>query len=67
MFRSIMALASSNADVDGQSVLASAVTLNRVLAGNVDKRGFVSNEHRYLVVAQNARPDADIPASPGHT
>jgi ubiquinone/menaquinone biosynthesis C-methylase UbiE len=23
----------------------------RVLAGNVDERGFVTNEHRYLVVA----------------
>jgi hypothetical protein len=39
--------------VDGQSALASAATLNRVLAGNVDERGFVTNEHRYLAIAQS--------------
>jgi hypothetical protein len=38
--------------VDGASALASAAVLNRVLAGNVDERGFVTNEHRYLVIAQ---------------
>lgn len=26
-----------------------------MLAGNVDERGFVTNEHRYLAVAQAAR------------
>lgn len=36
-------------------LLASAATLNRVLAGNVDRRGFVTNEHRYLAVAQCVR------------
>ena len=42
-------------DVDGQSALASAATLTRVLAGNVDERGFVTNEHRYLAIAQSVR------------
>ena len=50
------ALDRDHADVDGRSAVASAVTLNRVLAGNVDGRGFVTNEHRYLAVAQNAPP-----------
>jgi SAM-dependent methyltransferase len=40
-----------HADLDGSAALASAVALNRVLAGNVDERGFVTNEHRYLAVA----------------
>jgi hypothetical protein len=30
---------------------SSAATMNRILAGNVDERGFVTNEHRYLAVA----------------
>jgi len=38
--------------VDGRAALASAAILNRVLAGNVDERGFVTNEHRYLAIAQ---------------
>jgi hypothetical protein len=50
------ALDANHADVDGKSALASAVSLNRVLAGNVDERGFVTNEHRYLAVAQSVRP-----------
>jgi SAM-dependent methyltransferase len=41
-----------HADLDGAAALASAGALNAVLAGNVDERGFVTNEHRYLVVAQ---------------
>jgi hypothetical protein len=41
-----------HADLDGAAALASADALNAVLAGNVDERGFVTNEHRYLVVAQ---------------
>jgi SAM-dependent methyltransferase len=49
------ALDLAHADVDGQSAVASAATLNRVLAGNVDERGFVTNEHRYLAIAQCAR------------
>jgi hypothetical protein len=46
------ALDAAHADVDGQPVLASSTVLNRVLAGNVDERGFVTNEHRYLAIAQ---------------
>ncbi|MGH3165733.1 MAG: class I SAM-dependent methyltransferase [Trebonia sp.] len=48
------ALDLAHADVDGQSAVASAAMLNRVLAGNVDTRGFVTNEHRYLAIAQSA-------------
>jgi SAM-dependent methyltransferase len=40
-----------HADLDGSAALASAAALNQVLAGNVDERGFVTNEHRYLTVA----------------
>ena len=54
------ALDPAHADIDGRSALASAAILNRVLAGNVDERGFVTNEHRYLAIAQrppeHARP-----------
>lgn len=39
------ALDPAHADVDGQSALADSATLNRVLSGNVDERGFVTNEH----------------------
>jgi SAM-dependent methyltransferase len=49
------ALDGDHADVDGKSALASAVILNRVLAGNVDERGFVTNEHRYLVITQRVQ------------
>lgn len=48
------ALDTAHADIDGQSALASAATLNRVLAGNVDQRGFVTNQHRYLAIAHSA-------------
>lgn len=48
------ALDPQHADIDGGQAIASADRLNRVLAGNVDHRGFVTNEHRYLVVAQSA-------------
>ena len=45
----------TRADLDGAAALASAQALNRVLAQNVDERGFVTNEHRYLAIAQSAR------------
>jgi SAM-dependent methyltransferase len=54
------ALDPGHADVDGQSALASAAILNRVLAGNVDERGFVTNEHRYLAVMQCMRERARL-------
>jgi SAM-dependent methyltransferase len=47
------ALDPAHADMDGRAALASAAILNRVLAGNVDERGFVTNEHRYLAIAQH--------------
>jgi hypothetical protein len=50
------ALDTTHADLDGKSALASAAVLNLVLAGNVDERGFVTNEHRYLAIAQARRP-----------
>jgi len=40
-----------HADLAGADALASADVLNAVLAGNVGADGFVTNEHRYLVVA----------------
>ena len=49
------ALDPAHSDVNGQSALASAATLNQVLAGNLHERGFVTNEHRYLAIAQSAR------------
>ena|SRR5260221_6774638 len=41
-----------HADLAGNEALKSADTLNRILANNIDERGFVTNEHRYLAVAQ---------------
>jgi hypothetical protein len=42
-----------------------AEILNRVLAGNVDEHGFVTNERRYLAIAQCAqeRVRANLPAT----
>jgi SAM-dependent methyltransferase len=57
------ALDAAHADVDGRSALASASVLNQVLAGNVDERGFVTNEHRYLAIAQCTGERARHPAS----
>jgi SAM-dependent methyltransferase len=48
------ALDPAHADIGGPSALASAPILNQVLAGNLDERGFVTNEHRYLAIAQHA-------------
>ncbi len=41
-----------HADLAGNEALKSADALNRILANNVDERGFVTNEHRYIAVAQ---------------
>jgi hypothetical protein len=49
------ALDMRHADIDGTAAIASAAALNKILDGNVDERGFVTNEHRYLVVAQAGR------------
>jgi hypothetical protein len=50
------ALDLDHADVDGRAAVTSAATMNGILAGNVDERGFVTNEHRYLAVAHNPGP-----------
>ena len=41
-----------HADLDGAAVIGQADHLNEILAGNVDDRGFVTNEHRYLAIGQ---------------
>ena len=46
------ALDLAHADLAGATALASAAVFNQVLAGNVDRRGFVTNEHRYLAIGQ---------------
>jgi hypothetical protein len=46
------ALDLAHADMAGAAVVTSAATFNKVLAGNVDGRGFVTNEHRYLAIGQ---------------
>lgn len=48
----LSALDLAHADLDGAAVVTSAATFNKVLAGNVDPRGFVTNEHRYLAIGQ---------------
>jgi SAM-dependent methyltransferase len=51
----LSALDMLHADLDGSAALADPAELNAILAGNVDERGFVTNEHRYLAVAQASR------------
>lgn len=46
------ALDLAHADVEGAALVTNAAMFNRVLAGNVDRRGFVTNEHRYLAIGQ---------------
>jgi hypothetical protein len=46
------ALDLAHADLDGSGALASAPAFNKVLAGNIDGRGFVTNEHRYLAIGR---------------
>ena len=41
-----------HADIEGTIALKDVGVLNRVLKGNVTDRGFVTNEHRYLAIAQ---------------
>jgi hypothetical protein len=59
------ALGSLHADMEGSAALASAVTLNRILARNVDERGFVTNEHRYLASRNPSRADEPMEHSIG--
>jgi hypothetical protein len=46
------ALDLAHADMAGAAVVTSAAAFNKVLARNVDRRGFVTNEHRYLAIGQ---------------
>lgn len=48
----LQALDLLHADIQGAETLKSVDTFNRILEGNVDDRGFITNEHRYLVIAQ---------------
>lgn len=41
-----------HADIDGSKALKDLNIINEILKNNVDKRGFVTNEHRYLVIAK---------------
>jgi protein-L-isoaspartate O-methyltransferase len=43
-----------HADIEGSAALKDVDTLNRVLRGNVTERGFVTNEQRYLAIAQKS-------------
>jgi len=48
----LSALDLRHADLPGGEAVASVEVFNEILRGNVDHRGFVTNEHRYLMVAQ---------------
>ena len=48
----LSALDTLHADLDGSAALADVAVLNAILHGNVHERGFVTNEHRYLAIAQ---------------
>lgn len=41
-----------HSDLSGGDAIASVDVLNVILDGNVSSRGFITNEHRYLMVAQ---------------
>jgi len=47
-----------HADVDGSRAVADVDTFNAVLRGNVTSDGFVTNEHRYLAIAQRVGRDS---------
>lgn len=48
----LQALDMLHADLKGGEALENANLFNEILKGNVDERGFVTNEHRYLVITQ---------------
>lgn len=41
-----------HADIEGSKAVGDVDTLNKILKGNVTDKGFKTNEHRYLVIAQ---------------
>lgn len=48
----LKALDMLHSDINGSKAVADAETLNSILHGNVDERGFITNEQRFLVVAK---------------
>ena len=48
----LQALDEMHADLPGGELTGNIDAFNRMLAGNVDERGFVTNEHRTMMVAQ---------------
>ncbi len=52
----LSALDLRHADLPGGEAVASVEVFNEILRGNIDHRGFVTNEHRYLMVAQRINP-----------
>lgn len=41
-----------HSDLKGNEALKNAEMFNKILKGNITKKGFVTNEHRYLAIAQ---------------
>ena len=48
----LQALDGLHSDLEGAAAISQVDALNSVLANNVDQRGFITNEARYLVIAQ---------------
>jgi SAM-dependent methyltransferase len=48
----LTALDALHADLAANEAVSQATTLNNILRGHVDDRGFVTNEQRYLAIAQ---------------
>ena len=51
----LQALDMLHSDMEGGKALKNVEVLNKILNDNIDKRGFVTNEHRYLVITQKAK------------
>ena len=43
-----------HADIQTDKVVDKSSVLNNILKGNLDKRGFITNKHRYLLIAQKS-------------
>ena len=52
----LQALDVLHSDLDGAAAFTHVDILNSILANNVDERGFITNEARYLVIAQRREP-----------
>ncbi|GAA4267761.1 class I SAM-dependent methyltransferase [Frondihabitans peucedani] len=51
----LRALDTLHADIDGARAIGDASSLNAILQNNVSADGFVTNEHRYLAIAEKSR------------